>query len=119
MDIIKTANYYKTLSKDDLCSCDYCRTYYKNVKAAYPELSDYLAGMGVDIEKPLETMPYEPYEGTYEYAAQYIVMGNASGFSSEDVNGVQIYIEKLHPMTGIDEEHFVIEIYPIRLKRTV
>jgi hypothetical protein len=51
MDIIKTENYYRTLSSDSLCSCDYCRNYYKQVKTAYPELSDHLAGIGVDIER--------------------------------------------------------------------
>ena len=62
MNKFKTENYYRELNKDSLCSCDYCRNYYKEVKAAYPELSDHLAGMGVDIEKPFETMPLEPYE---------------------------------------------------------
>ena len=36
MDIIKTENYYRTLNDDSLCSCDYCRNYYKEVKKAYP-----------------------------------------------------------------------------------
>ena len=69
MNKFKTENYYRELNKDSLCFCDYCRNYYKEVKAAYPELSDYLAGMGVDIEKPFETMPLEPYEGNIEYIA--------------------------------------------------
>lgn len=89
MNKFKTENYYRELNKDSLCSCDYCRNYYKEVKAAYPELSDHLAGMGVDIEKPFETMPLEPYEGNIEYiAVQYIVIGNAADFKSEDVYGV-------------------------------
>ncbi len=50
MNKFKTENYYREINKDSLCSCDYCRNYYKEVKAAYPELSDHLAGMGVDIE---------------------------------------------------------------------
>ena len=77
MNKFKTENYYRELNKDSLCSCDYCRNYYKEVKAAYSELSDHLAGMGVDIEKPFETIPLEPYEGNIEYiAVQYIVIGN-------------------------------------------
>ena len=113
-------NYYREINKDSLCSCDYCRNYYKEVKAAYPELSDHLAGMGVDIEKPFETMPLEPYEGNIEYiAAQYIVIGNAADFKSEDVYGVHIGIADSHPMTDIVEEHYVIEISPIRLKWVV
>ena len=36
-------------------------------------------GWGIDIEKPLETMPLEPFEGSIEYiAVQYIAMGNAT-----------------------------------------
>ena len=120
MNKFKTKNYYRELNKDSLCSCDYCRNYYKEVKAAYPELSDHLAGMGVDIEKPFETRPLEPYEGNIEYiAAQYIVIGNAADFKSEDVYGVHIGIADSHPMTDIVEEHYVIEISPIRLKWAV
>ena len=116
----KTENYYRTLTKDSLCSCDYCRNYYKEIRGEYPELSDHLAKMGIDIEKPFETMPLEPCEGTLDYiAVQYIVMGNASGFKSEDVSGVHIGITDSHPATDIDEEHFVIEIWPIKLKWTI
>ena len=116
MDIIKTENYYRSLNNDSLCSCDYCRNYYKEVKAAYPELSNHMAGMGVDIEKPFETMLLEPYEGTIEYiAVQYNVIGNAADFKSENVYGVHIGIADSHPMTDIDEEHYVIEISPIKL----
>lgn len=75
MDIIKTENYYRALNSDSLCSCNYCRNYYKEIKATYPVLSDYLAGMGGDVEKPFEAMPLEPYEGTIEYSGvQYIVI---------------------------------------------
>ncbi len=37
MNKFKTENYYRELNKDSLCSCDYCRNYYKEVKAAYPD----------------------------------------------------------------------------------
>ena len=120
MNKFKTENYYREINKDSLCSCDYCRNYYKEVKAAYPELSDHLAGMGVDIEKPFETMPLEPYEGNIEYiAVQYIVIGNAANLKSEDVYGVHIGIADSHPMADIDEEYYIIEISPIRLKWAV
>ena len=74
----------------------------------------------MDIEKPFETMPLEPYEGAIEYiAVQYIVMGNVADFKNEDICSVHISIADSHPMTDIDEEHFVIEISPIKLKCTV
>ena len=120
MDIVKTENYYKKLNKNNLCSCDYCRNYFSEIKGTYPLLSDYLTGMGVDIEKPFETMPLEPYEGTIEYiAVQYIVMGNHSDFQAAVVSGVDIDIADSHPMTDIEEEHFIIEISPIKLKWTI
>ena len=120
MDKIKTENYYRALNNENLCFCNYCRNYYKGVKETYPELSDYLARMGIDIEKPLETMPLEPFEGSIEYiAVQYIAMGNATNFKNENIEGVHICIADSHPTTDIDGEHYVIEIYPLRLNWTV
>ena len=119
VDIMKTEEYYKTLDEDWLCSCDYCRNYYREIRKAYPVLSDYLAGMGVDIEKPFEAMPLEPYGGSVEYSGvQYIVLGDGSDFKCTDVSGVHIGVADSHPMTDIEEEHFVIEISPITLKWT-
>ena len=116
----KTKNYYKALNNDNLCSCDLCRNYYQEIKRTYPELSDHLAEMGIDIEKPFETIPLDPIDGTIEYlSAQYIVMGNASDFKSTDVSGVHIGIADSHPATDMDAEHFVIEIWPIKLKWTI
>ena len=120
MDIKKTENYYKTLSEDDLCDCDYCKNYYKEIKAAYPLLAEYLEGIGVDIEKPFEAMPLEPYEGYIEYmAVQYVVMGDPSDFAETEVAGVHIGIAESHPMTDLSEPHFVIELYPVTLKWTM
>ena len=117
MDIKKTVNYYRKLDKNSLCSCDYCRNYCLGIKKTYPILSDYLTGMGVDIEKPFETMPLDPYEGIIEYiAVQYIVMGNHSDFKAAVVSGVDIDMADSYPVTSIEEEHFVIEISPIKLK---
>lgn len=120
MDIQKTSEYYQSLGDESLCSCDYCRNYYKEIRGAYPELSDCLAKWGIDIEKPFEAMPLEPYEGQIEYiAVQYIVMGNDTGFEESDVFGVHIGLADSHPMTDIAEDHFVIELAPITLKWTM
>ena len=79
--------------------------------------SDYLLSLGVDIEKPLETIPLEPDEkGNIEYlSAQYIVLGRSEDFVKTTIDSVTVDITKSHPETQI-EEHFVIEIYPIELK---
>ena len=117
MDYLKTKNYYKTFANDSLCNCDYCKNYYREIKGAYPVMSEYLAEMGIDIEKPFEAMSLDPCEGMIEYiAVQYIVMGSVEDFKSTDVSGVHIGIADSHPMTDIDEEHFVIELFPIKLR---
>ena len=97
MDIEKTKAYYDSLNSGDLCTCDYCRNYYKEIKSAYPALAEYLRKMGVDIEKPLETMP----------------------FHRSAVSGVHIGIAESHPMTNVSDEHFVMELWPIRLRWTM
>lgn len=72
----------------------------------------------MDIEKPLETMPLEPDEaGELEYAGpQYIVCGTPEGFTGNEIGSVQVQIAPSHPSTGMEEPHFVIELYPIKLK---
>ena len=83
------------------------------------DLDKYLENIGADIEKPFETMPLEEKDGYIEYAAaQYIVMGSREGFKESKVGDVTITLADSHPTTGIEEEHFVIEIYPIVLKWT-
>ena len=120
MDRKRTEEYYKALGADDLCDCAYCRNYYKEIKSAYPALDEYLQSLGIDIEKPFEAMPLEPYEGFLEYSGvQYVVLGSPSGFEETAVGNVHIVIADSHPMTGIEEEHFVIEAYPITLPWTM
>ena len=120
MDIKKTSEYYQSLNNESLCSCDYCRNYYTEIRGAYPELSDYLAKRGIDIEKPFEAMPLEPCGGQIEYiAVQYVVMGSDAGFEDKDAFGVHMGLADSHPMTDIAEDHFVIELAPITLKWTI
>lgn len=77
VDAEKTRQYYQAMGPGEPCSCNNCKNYYARFKAAYPAAAEYLAGLGVEIEKPLETSPLEP---------------------------------------GAKEEHFVLELSPIRLK---
>ena len=120
MDIQRTEAYYRALRQETLCDCAYCRNYYQEIRAAYPALTAYLARLGIDIAKPFETMPLEPYAGMIEYmAVQYVVMGMPDDFFATDVSGVQIGIADSHPTTDISEDHFVIEISPITLPWTI
>ncbi len=117
MNIEKTKKYYDDLTDADICDCEYCRNYVREVKAAYPELTGYLEKIGADIEKPFEAIPVCPADGVMFYSGvQYVVMGTADDFNETYVGDVRIFITDSHPMTDIEEEHFVIEISPIYLK---
>ena len=89
LDIEKTREYYKSIKPEDLCGCAYCKNYRLQIKEAYPLVADYLDALGIDIEKPHETSPLKPDEDGI--AASY-------------------------PATDIQSEHFVIDIYSVRLK---
>lgn len=117
MDTKKTKSYYEKLSQNDLCDCAYCQNYAHEIRTTYPELTEYLASLGVDIEKPFETMPLEPDETGYiEYTVLYIVCGKIDDFAKTAVGSVTVNIADSYPSTEIEEPHFVIEIYPVRLK---
>ena len=121
MDIEKNKSYYTQIRSEDLCDCAYCKNYIHEVKAAYPKVTDYLLSLGIDIEKPFETMPLEPDEKGYiEYiGVQYIVYGSPEGFNKTIIKSVRVDVTDSHPSTQIKEDHFVIEISPIRLRWSI
>lgn len=121
MNIEKTREYYSYLTNDDLCQCDYCKNFSKEIRTAYPAVTEYLQKIGVDIEKPFETMPLDPDDdGMIEYiGAQYIVMGSDEGFQSAVISDTKIFITQSHPNVKLEDEHFVIEIFPVFLKWTI
>lgn len=125
MDIAKTRAFYETLAPDYVCDCDYCKNYVKEIKRAYPLLADYLQSIGVDIEKPFETMPLEPdKDGYIDYlGVQYIVLGCKDDFEKVIVADMRIDITDSHPRTDVPDAHFVIELLPtghfIRLRWTM
>ena len=70
VDAEKTRQYDQAMGPGEPCSCNNCKNYCTRVKAAYPAAAEYLAGLGVEIEKPLETSPLEPgADGRMEYRA--------------------------------------------------
>lgn len=113
----KTRAYYRNLDPEDICSCDYCRNYCAKIKAAYPEVAIYLDSLGVDIEKPFEILLPEPIEDGYlEYSVcQYIVFGACSENFTHRIGDVTFDRSDCHPNTKLDEAHFVLDCYPIRL----
>jgi hypothetical protein len=118
VDIEKTQKYYNSIKPESLCDCNYCKNYYMQIKADYPEVESYLASFGVDIEKPFETSPIESEEnGMLEYSfCQYIVFGNCPDAYSHRIGDVEFRIASDYPSTGIEEEHFVLEFSTIHLK---
>lgn len=118
LDIEGTKSYYDHIINRDLCDCAYCQNYVREIKVTYPKVAEYLCSLGIDIEKPFETMPLEPDEAGYiEYiSAQYIVYGEPDDFVKTVIGSVHVDVADTHPTTQINEAHFVIEIYPVRLK---
>jgi hypothetical protein len=117
VNIGKTQKYYHSIGTESLCDCNYCKNYYAQVKASYPEIASYLASLGVDIEKPFELSPLELENGMLEYCAcQYIVFGSCPDMYRHKIGDVEFHVASHHPSTEIEEEHFVLEFAPIRLK---
>ena len=118
VDIVKTKDYYSSIAETSLCDCAYCRNYRLQVKKAFPKVAEYLYSFGIDIEKPFETSPLEPDEtGMLEYCGcQYIAFGKCNPEYHHTVSDVEFRIATSYPSTGIEQEHFVIELFPVKLK---
>ena len=116
MDVEKTRAYYRDLASEEICDCAYCRHYVRSIRSACPALCKYLEQLGIDAGKPLETMPLDPYGGMIVYIGiQYVVMGKADGFQPALVDGSEVTLADSHPWTGIEQDHFVIEVSEVRL----
>ena len=118
VDIAKTKSYYNSIAETSLCDCAYCRNYRLQIKKAFPKVAEYLYSFGIDIEKPFETSPLEPDEnGMLEYCGcQYIAFGKCNPEYHHTVGDVEFRIAISYPSTGIEQEHFVIELFPVKLK---
>ena len=118
VNVSKTKEYYHSLTEASMCDCGYCRRYRLQVKSAYPKVAEYLISLGIDIEKPFETSTLEPDEnGMLEYCCcQYIAFGNCEPEYHCRIDNVEIRVATSYPSTCIEQEHFVIELFPIKLK---
>lgn len=116
MNVEKTRAYYEDFYEEDRCPCAYCRNYEREIARAYPALRETLEKMGIDIKKPFETMPLEPDAHGIEYiGAQYLVLGEETGFERTRVGDVVIDLAETHPTTDLEVVHFVIEVGPVHL----
>lgn len=121
VDIAKTKEYYTAIADTELCDCTYCRNYRLQIKSAYPDVAEYLMTLGIDIQKPFETSPLEPDEnGMLEYCCcQYIVFGSCKPEYHHRIGDVEFRVATSYPGTGIEQEHFVIEFSPVRLRSVI
>lgn len=44
----------------DHCECAYCKNYYETVGRTYPGIPGFLSQFGVNLNGPVEVMPFEP-----------------------------------------------------------
>ena len=121
VDVSATKDYYNSITDSALCDCSYCRNYRLQIKSALPEVATYLETWGIEIEKPFETSPLEPDEnGMLEYCGcQYIVFGNCDLDYHHRIGDVEFRIATSYPSTGIEQEHFVIEFFPVCLRSVI
>jgi hypothetical protein len=120
VDVEKTKKYYHSIGPEALCDCSYCKNYDAQIKGDYPAVASYLASLGVDIEKPFDVSPLEPENGMMEYCScQYIVFGSCPDTYRHKIGEVEFCVTTSHPGTEIEEEHFVLDFSPIRLKMIV
>ena len=118
IDVSATRDYYNSITDSALCDCSYCRNYRLQIKSALPEVAAYLDSLGIDIEKTFEISPLEPDEsGMLEYCCcQYIVFGNCAPEYHYRIGDVEFRVATSYPSTGIEQEHFVLELFPVQLK---
>lgn len=118
MDIEATKAYYAGMSRNSICSCDYCQNLVDEIKSAYPEVAEYLLGLGVDIERPFEV--FLPIENDDEYmdyyAVQYLVAGEPDGFEETKIGDISVYVTEVHPDATYKDKYFVIEAGTFHIK---
>lgn len=51
---------HSSFSASRHCTCGYCENYYRSVDIACPGLRQFLLDFGIDIEGPVEMLPFEP-----------------------------------------------------------
>ena len=118
INIERTKTYYRLEADQMLCDCDSCKHYRSRVKSAYPEVASHLAKWGIAMEKPFEACPLEPdADGFLTYCVcQYIVFGTCPSAEPLQVGDVTLRLSAFHPSTGIEEAHFLLDVYPIKLQ---
>lgn len=108
-----TIQYYK---KYEPCDCKYCLNYYKQIEECQKEVCEFLVSLGVNPLKPFELV-FDEEENSITYiGCMYVVYGVVEDDYTKEFDGVKFQINKNnHPFTGIEEEHFVLDLGPITM----
>ncbi len=116
-DIARTRAHYANLPMADLCDCAYCQNYREKIRRAYPVVTDFLASLGIEAEKALETCPLEPDENGMlcYYACQYLVFGACDAAYERRIGDVLFRVATSYPTPGVRGSYFVLECGPICL----
>ena len=120
IDIEKNKAYYE--SDDSIpCDCQYCFNYVINIEKEYPNISEFLKSMNVDILKPFDLIYKEDSKNkNVQYiSCQYIVFGECRDDFETEVTGIKVTKSKSHTDTNVDGPHFILEFGPISLKYDV
>lgn len=122
-DKYKTMKYYESYS--DLCQCESCRNFYKNVKLISNDIKNFVKLFGVDITKPIEqeAIIVDKSKNIVENTVYYAVNGEAVSLDNPQIpigeSVVEIIPKEKSPNTDISEPYFVLAVREIWLPWTI
>ena len=102
------------------CDCEVCQNYYLQIKDVYPDICEFLEGIGVDPLKPFELLWDEEGDYFVYFGCQYLSFGDIQENYKNVIEGIEITQNKyFHPSTGREEEHFILDFGTIKLKNII
>lgn len=122
-DKYKTMKYYESYS--DLCQCESCRSFYKNVKLISNDIKNFVKLFGVDITKPIEqeAIIVDKSKNIVENTVYYAVNGEAVSLDNPQIpigeSVVEIIPKEKSPNTDISEPYSVLAVREIWLPWTI
>lgn len=118
-----TSKYYENYL--ELCQCESCENFYKNVKFISNDVKDFLVQFGIDITKPIEqeSIVADKSRQLVENTVYYAVNGNVIFSSNYDIqlgqSTIEVVPDELSPNTDISQPYFVFAVRDIWLPWTV
>ena len=107
---------YSAKEAAEHCDCAYCRNFYAAVDDIYPQLRQFLAQFGLDLEAPEELMPFEPTLYLACYAAEGRIVKRGQPLIM--VDGVKVMPESAQDAminSGLHAPYFVLSVGPMTL----